>query len=103
MSEHDTSGDEAARAAAEQPNAEPAAAAAPDQTSDADKAARAAASRGAQVVLDPDSPAAVAARGGAAATIHENTDARDADLIARGLDPVSPSGHLTDKPAKPPS
>jgi len=45
--------------------------------------ARAAASRGAQVVLDPDSPEAIAARGGAGKTMHENVAARDAAVAAK--------------------
>jgi hypothetical protein len=55
--------------------------------------------QGAQVVLPPDSPAAIAAKGGAGTTINENTAARDAALIEEGLDPNAPSAELTDKPA----
>ncbi len=54
-------------------------------------------SRGAQVVLDPDSDAAKAARGGAAPDMAGNVVARDADLIKQGYDPASPSGESTDK------
>ena len=42
------------------------------------KAARASESVGAQVILDPASDAALAARGGAAATIEDNTGVRNA-------------------------
>ena len=47
---------------------------------------------GAQVVLDPASPAAQGARGGAASTIHGNTVARDLGLISNGLDPLLTAG-----------
>jgi hypothetical protein len=47
---------------------------------------------GAQVVLDPASPAALGARGGAASTIHGNTVARDLALISNGLDPLLTAG-----------
>jgi len=47
---------------------------------------------GAQVVLDPASPAALGARGGAASTIHGNTVARDLGLISNGLDPLLTAG-----------
>ena len=71
----------------------------PDPAVAADVAeARIAASRGAQVVLDPDSDAALAARGAMGATIEENTAVLHADLIAQGLDPISPSGEASDKP-----
>ena len=49
------------------------------------------ASYGAQVILDYDGDAALAARGGAAGTITENTIIRDADLVELGHDPKSPS------------
>jgi colicin import membrane protein len=65
--------------------------------SQADIAAnRLAGSKGAQVVLDPDSDAAIAARGGAGATITENTIVRNEALIDMGLDPEAPSAHETD-------
>jgi hypothetical protein len=65
---------------------------------DADKLreTRIAASRGGQVVLDPEGDAAIAARGGMGATIEENAAVYNADLIDHGLDPAAPSGHLTD-------
>ncbi|HEY2419017.1 MAG TPA: hypothetical protein VGH84_13930, partial [Steroidobacteraceae bacterium] len=75
-------------------------AAAPAANAAADAEARKKATVGAQVVLDPASDAAMAAKGGMAPDIIGNTDARDKALIAMGLDPVSPSAHLTDpKPA----
>ena len=49
------------------------------------------ASYGAQVILDYEGDAALAARGGAAGTITENTIIRDADLVELGHDPKSPS------------
>ena len=50
------------------------------------------ASYGAQVILDYDGDAALAARGGAAGSITENTIIRDADLVElSGHDPKSPS------------
>jgi hypothetical protein len=75
----------------------------PPQPSPADKAAaekakaeqrdaQQAGSIGAQVILDFNSQAGVAARGGAAPTIEENSALRDEHLIAVGLDPLSPSG-----------
>src|SRR5262245_30668106 len=72
----------------------PKAAAAPtdDKAAAADKAARAAASIGAQVILAFDGDASLGARGGAGSTVEENTLARDAALVALGLDPVAPSG-----------
>ena len=44
------------------------------------------ASYGAQVILDYDGDAALAARGGAAGSITENTIIRDADLVELGHD-----------------
>jgi hypothetical protein len=69
------------------------------------KAAReaaASASIGAQVILDFNSDAGQGARGGAGATIEENTMIRDANLIAVGLDPNAPSGPPTGEPWTPP-
>ena len=65
---------------------------------------RAKASQGAQVILDPKSDAAMGAKGGAFATIEDNTNFRNAALIAANLDPNGPSAQLTDLPhdAKPP-
>jgi hypothetical protein len=57
-----------------------------------DREARQAASIGAQVILDYNEDAAVAARGGAAATMDENVAIRDKHLLSLGLDPLSPSG-----------
>jgi hypothetical protein len=80
--------------------APPKAAAAPATDSKAEAEARKKATVGAQVVLDPASDAAMAAKGGMAPDIDGNTNARNKALLAMGLDPVSPSGHLTDpKPA----
>jgi hypothetical protein len=47
---------------------------------------------GAQIILDYNGDGSLGARGGAAATIEENSAARDAHLISIGLDPLSPSG-----------
>ena len=55
------------------------------------KEAAGAASIGAQVILDYNSDAGKGARGGIG-TMAENIAARDANLIAVGLDPVAPSG-----------
>jgi len=54
--------------------------------------AQAAASIGAQIILDFNEDGSKGARGGAGASIVENTMARDAHLVAVGLDPVAPSG-----------
>ena len=64
--------------------------------------AMAAASIGAQIILDYNSDASIAARGGAGGTIEENTLVRDADLITVGLDPNAPSGPPTGVPWEPP-
>ena len=64
--------------------------------------AMAASSIGAQIILDYNSDAALGARGGRGGTIEENTMARDADLIAVGLDPQAPSGPPTGQPWEPP-
>lgn len=64
----------------------------PPTESDEDRERRAAASIGAQVILDYNSPASLGARGGAGETIEENTQARDAHLVELGLDPAAPSG-----------
>jgi len=52
----------------------------------------AAASIGAQIILDYNEDGSKGARGGAGASIEENTLARDAHLVALGLDPAAPSG-----------
>jgi len=90
----------AAKAKAEEEARAKAAKAAQEQA-EADMVARRDHAHGAQVVLDPDSDAALAARGGMHPSIHENTQARDADLIDMGLDPHAPSAQLTDKPPAP--
>jgi hypothetical protein len=54
--------------------------------------AMAAASIGAQIILDYNEDGSKGARGGAGGTIEENTMARDAHLVALGLDPIAPSG-----------
>jgi hypothetical protein len=61
----------------------------------------AAGSIGAQIILDYNSLASKGARGGAGGTIEENTMARDASLIAVGLDPAAPSGPPTGVPWEP--
>jgi hypothetical protein len=58
----------------------------------AQKEAQAASSIGAQVILDFNEDGSIGARGGAGADIVENTMARDAHLVALGLDPNAPSG-----------
>ena len=87
---------------AQEPNAHPpqtaapkpaAAAPKPDPKAEqAAKDARAAASIGAQIILDYNAPAGVAARGGAGGSVEENTMIRDAHLVALGLDPRDCSG-----------
>ena len=66
--------------------------AAADKAAAETKEAMAAASIGAQIILDYNSDAAVGARGGAAGTVEENTTIRDANLVALGLDPLNCSG-----------
>ena len=66
------------------------------------RAAMAAATIGAQVILDYNGDGSIGARGGAGATIEENTMARDAHLIGLGLDPNAPSGPPTGVPWEPP-
>ena len=65
--------------------------AAADKLAAEQKEAAGAASIGAQIILDYNSDAGKGARGGIG-TMAENIAARDADLIAVGLDPVAPSG-----------
>jgi hypothetical protein len=77
--------------------------AAADKAAKETKEAQASGSIGAQVILDFNSQAGLAARGGAAATIEENTVLRDENLVAVGLDPVSPSGPPTGEPWVPPA
>jgi hypothetical protein len=66
------------------------------------KEAMAAGSIGAQIILDYNGEGSLGARGGMGATIEENTAARDAHLIAVGLDPVSPSGPPLGAPVEAP-
>ncbi len=87
--------DEAA-AQREQAQPEQAAAPPPVEESPEDAAARRLATRGAQVVLDPHSDAAIAAKGGMAPTIDGNVEARDEALLAMGLVPSAPSGDIHD-------
>lgn|SRR5262249_54004560 len=56
------------------------------------KEAQAAGSIGAQIILDFNDDTSKGARGGAGASIEENTLARDAGLVGLGLDPVNCSG-----------
>jgi hypothetical protein len=62
----------------------------------------AAATIGAQIILDYNGDGSIGARGGAGGTIEENTMARDAHLIGLGLDPNAPSGPPTGVPWEPP-
>ena len=57
---------------------------------------------GAQIILDYNGDGSLGARGGAGASIEENTMIRDAHLIAVGLDPANPSGPPTGEPWVPP-
>jgi hypothetical protein len=66
--------------------------AAADKLAAEQKEAAGAASIGAQIILDYNSDAGKGARGGIGPTMAENVEARDANLLAVGLDPVSPSG-----------
>jgi hypothetical protein len=63
---------------------------------------RAEATIGAQIILDYNSDGGKAARGGLGATIEENIAARDAHLIALGLNPAAPSGPPSGDPWEPP-
>ena len=54
--------------------------------------AMAAASIGAQIILDYNREGSLGARGGAGGTIEENTMVRDGYLVDLGLDPIAPSG-----------
>jgi hypothetical protein len=56
------------------------------------KESRAAASIGAQVILDFNGDGGLGARGGAGGDLVENQMARDAHLVSLGLDPVTTSG-----------
>jgi hypothetical protein len=63
----------------------------------------AAATIGAQIILDYNGEGSLGARGGMGGTIEENTMARDAHLISVGLDPNAPSGPPTGVPWEPPA
>jgi len=69
----------------------PADKAAADQQAAQTREAAAAASIGAQIILDYNEDGSKGARGGIG-TMAENIAARDAHLAAMGLDPVAPSG-----------
>lgn len=74
---------------------EPAAPAPDPEAEQRERDARFRNSRGAQVILDPESDASLAARGGAGGTIVENTFARDKHLLDQNLDPRDPdASHL---------
>jgi hypothetical protein len=77
--------------------------AAADKAAKETREAQAGGSIGAQVILDFNSQAGLAARGGAAATIEENTALRDENLAAVGLDPANPSGPPTGEAWVPPA
>jgi len=70
----------------------PAAASVATERTPEQREAMAAATIGAQVILDFNDDTSKGARGGAGATMEENTAARDAGLIGLGLDPVNCSG-----------
>lgn len=74
------------------PAAKPTAAAPDPKAEAARKDAMAAASIGAQVILDFNRAGSLGARGGAGGDIVENSMARDKYLADLGLDPLSPSG-----------
>ena len=77
--------------------------AAADKAAAETREAQAARLIGAQVILDFNCQAGLAARGGAAPTIEENTMLRDENLIAVGLDPANPSGPPTGEAWVPPA
>ena len=79
------------RQAQAQKTAAPADKAAADQQAAQTREAAAAASIGAQIILDYNEDGSKGARGGVG-TMAENIAARDAYLVAVGLDPVAPSG-----------
>jgi hypothetical protein len=98
---HDDDDDAKKRAA---PTATPttAAPAVPAQRTAEQRELMASASIGAQIILDYNGDGSIGARGGAGASIEENTMIRDAHLIAVGLDPNAPSGPPTGEPWVPP-
>jgi hypothetical protein len=63
-----------------------------EQAAAAAREAQAAGSIGAQVILDFNGDGSLGARGGISGIMNENVAARDAHLVALGLDPVGPSG-----------
>jgi hypothetical protein len=79
-----------------------AAPAVPTQRTAEQRELMAGASIGAQIILDYNGDGSIGARGGAGASIEENTMIRDAHLIAVGLDPAAPSGPPTGEPWVPP-
>ena len=79
------------RQAQAQKTAAPADKAAADQQAAQTREAAAAASIGAQIILDYNEDGSLGARGGIG-TMAENIAARDAHLAAMGLDPAAPSG-----------
>jgi hypothetical protein len=79
------------RQAQAQKTAAPADKAAADQQAAQTREAAAAASIGAQIILDYNEDGSKGARGGVG-TMAENIAARDAHLAAMGLDPAAPSG-----------
>ena len=103
---HDDDDDK--KKAAAEPKPTPQAAAAPPPGSDMfghtkeQRDLMASNSIGAQIILDYNGDGSLGARGGAGASIEENTMIRDAHLIAVGLDPTNPSGPPTGEPWVPP-
>jgi hypothetical protein len=80
------------RREAQKTRAAPVDKAAADKAAAETREAQAAASIGAQIILDYNEDGSKGARGGAGGTVEENTIARDAHLVALGLDPLAPSG-----------
>jgi len=74
----------------------------PSQRTAEQRELMAGASIGAQIILDYNGDGSIGARGGAGASIEENTMIRDAHLVAVGLDPNAPSGPPTGEPWVPP-
>jgi hypothetical protein len=93
--DHTPRQEEAAAREKQETGASQQAAAAPkvdEQAAAAAKEAQAAGSIGAQVILDFNGDGSLGARGGISGIMNENVAARDAHLVALGLDPVGPSG-----------
>src|SRR6476660_9801649 len=80
------------RREAQKTRAAPVDKAAADKAAAETREAQAASSIGAQIILDYNEDGSKGARGGAGGTVEENTMARDAHLVALGLDPLAPSG-----------